>query len=264
MGGTAAGRWAVPADWPRRVGALVRGEVTPVVPRLSATVLLLRDGAAGIEVFLLRRRTSMAFAAGMYAYPGGAAEADDASPAYTAVRETYEETGVLFAGPAGGPPGSLAAQEPDDGRAFADVLARRALVARTELLAPWARWITPEFEPRRYDTWFWVAALPDGQRCANASTEADRTAWLRPADALAGYGRGAYAMLPPTVATLRRLLPYAEDGARAADVRDAAAAAPEPEPVLARVGTDGDALVVTWPGYAEFDIRLPGPSASGE
>ncbi|WP_052847632.1 NUDIX hydrolase [Streptomyces avicenniae] len=244
-------RW-FPADWPRRVGALARGELTPVTPRPSATVLLLRDGAAGIEVFLLRRRPSMAFAAGMYAYPGGAVEPGDASPAHTAVRETYEETGVLLAGPADGP----VPERPGDAP-FAALLARRGLVPRTDLLAPWARWITPEFEPRRYDTWFWLAVLPEGQRCRNASTEADRTAWLRPADALAHYARGTYAMLPPTVATLRRLVPYADAAARAVDVRDAAAASPPPEPVLARVGTDGDALVVRWPGHAEFDIRLP-------
>ena len=74
---------------------------------------------------------------------------------------------------------------------------------RSDLLGAWARWITPEFEPRRYDTWFFVAALPEGQRTRNASTEADRTVWIRPAEAAAGYDRGELLMMPPTIATLR-------------------------------------------------------------
>ena len=73
---------------------------------------------------------------------------------------------------------------------FAEFLARRGLVLRSDLLGAWARWITPEFEPRRYDTWFFVAALPEGQRTRNASTEADRTVWIRPADAADGLRPG--------------------------------------------------------------------------
>ena len=85
------------------------------------------------------------------------------------------------------------------------MLARRRLVLRSDLLGLWARWITPEFEPRRYDTWFFVATLPAGQRARNASTEADRTAWLTPRQALHAYDRGAVQLLPPTLATLREL-----------------------------------------------------------
>ena len=78
-------------------------------------------------------------------------------------------------------------------------------VLRSDLLGAWARWITPEFEPRRYDTWFFVAALPEGQRTRNASTEADRTVWIRPAEAADGYDKGELLMMPPTIATLRQL-----------------------------------------------------------
>ncbi|WP_220095743.1 hypothetical protein, partial [Klebsiella quasipneumoniae] len=70
----------------------------------------------------------------------------------------------------------------------------RGLVLRSDLLGAWARWITPEFESRRYDTWFFVAALPAGQRTRNASTEADRTVWITPADATAGYDKGELLM----------------------------------------------------------------------
>ncbi|SCE31731.1 hypothetical protein GA0115246_114341, partial [Streptomyces sp. SolWspMP-sol7th] len=134
-----------------------------------------------------------------------------------AVRETFEECGVLLAGPdaetvvadVSGPEweaerAALVAHE----TSFAAFLNRHALVLRSDLLGGWARWITPEFEARRYDTWFFVAALPEGQRTREVSTEADRTEWVRPVDALHRYEEGALQMMPPTVATLRDLVPY--------------------------------------------------------
>ena len=119
---------------------------------------------------------------------------------------------------------------------FAEFLDRRGLVLRSDLLGAWARWITPEFEPRRYDTWFFVAALPEGQRTRNASTEADRTVWIRPAEAADGYDKGELLMMPPTIATLRQLRPYAT----AAEAL-AASAAQDLTPVLARARLDGPA-----------------------
>ncbi|GAB2925373.1 NUDIX hydrolase [Streptomyces mayteni] len=257
--GRVGGQW-FPPEWPERIRALARGELTPVEPRRAATVLLLRDGAAGLEVFLLRRRTSMAFAGGAHAYPGGSAEPDDGSVRRTAVRELFEETGVLLAAPAADPGRLFAAADDEDRRApFAELLARRGLVVRGDLLGAWARWITPEFEARRYDTWFFVAALPPGQRAGNASTEADRTEWLPPAAAVAGYERGELLMMPPTVATLRQLLPHQT----VASALAAAAAGGEPEPVLARARLVGDEVVLSWPGYEEFEKRLPTEAPPG-
>jgi 8-oxo-dGTP pyrophosphatase MutT (NUDIX family) len=85
---------------------------------------------------------------------------------------------------------------------FADLLRERRLTVRSDLLVPWSRWITPEFEPRRFDTYFFVALLPDGQRTRDVSGEADHTMWIRPAAALTQAAAGEIAMLPPTMVTL--------------------------------------------------------------
>jgi hypothetical protein len=135
---------------------------------------------------------------------------------------------------------------------FAEFLDRRGLVLRSDLLGVWTRWITPEFETRRYDTWFFVAALPEGQRTRNASTEADRTVWIRPADAADGYDKGELLMMPPTVATLRQLIPYGS----AADVL-AAAPARDLTPVLAKARLENGEVVLAWPGHDEFTKHIP-------
>ncbi len=286
---TSNGQW-YPPEWPDRIRALARGELRPVVPRRAATVLLLRTTAGGLAVHMLRRRASMAFAGGAYAYPGGSVDPRDerdvpwAGPSRTdwatrlgtdaataqaivcaAVRETFEESGVLLAGPA---PDTVVADttgerwEADRAAlvsrelSFADFLERRGLLLRSDLLGPWARWITPEFEPRRYDTWFFVAALPEGQRTRNASTEADRTVWTAPAAAAAGYDRGDLLMMPPTISTLRSLLPYAGPA-------EALAAARERDltPVLAQARLDGEEIVLSWPGHDEFTKHIAQDSA---
>jgi 8-oxo-dGTP pyrophosphatase MutT (NUDIX family) len=212
----------------------------PVRPRDAATVVLLRDGAAGMEAYLLRRHTGMDFAAGMYAFPGGSVDPRDEDPSTAwagpdvsawarrmacgealaralvcaAVRETFEESGVLLAGPT--PDTVVADTTGEDWEsdrealvardlAFAEFLGTRDLVLRSDLLVYWAHWVTPEFEPRRYDTRFFVAVLPEGQRTRDVSTESDRVAWMRPGDAVAGVDREQMAMLPPTYVTMREL-----------------------------------------------------------
>ncbi|MEV6319389.1 NUDIX hydrolase [Streptomyces sp. NPDC051776] len=274
-------------DWPSRIRALAGGELTPVTPRRAATVLLLRDGEQGPSVHMLRRRTSMAFAGGVYAYPGGSVDPRDERPVAWAgpsladwaarlglddeasaqavvcgaVRETFEEAGVLLAGPS---PETVVEDTTGDhweaDRAalvarelsFAEFLDRRSLVLRSDLLHCWARWITPEFEARRYDTWFFVAGLPRGQRTRNASTEADRTVWIRPEEASAGYDRGELLMMPPTIAMLRELRPYgsAAEALAAGEGRDLT-------PVLAQAELRDGEIVLSWPGHAEFTMRFP-------
>ncbi len=298
---TRGGQW-FPDSWHERIRALAAGRVSAVAPRRAATVLLLREADAGPpEVHMLRRRTSMAFAGGVYAYPGGGVDprdersvgwagpppswwADrlgldrpDAAQAVVcaAVRETFEEAGVLLAGPDGSSvvADTTGAEWEADRLAlvakelsFADLLARRDLVLRSDLLGPWARWTTPEFEERRYDTWFFVAALPGGQRTRDVSGEADRTVWTTAADAAAGHDRGELLMMPPTIATLRALTGHRSvpDALAASAGRDMAA-------VLARLAVVDDEIVVTWPGHDEFTVRIPsrapsapsGPSAAG-
>jgi 8-oxo-dGTP pyrophosphatase MutT (NUDIX family) len=282
----ANGQW-YPQEWPDRIRALTDGTLTPVTPRRAATVMLLKDTDGGPVVHMLRRRASMAFAGGAYAYPGGGVDPRDddhhvrwAGPprawwadrlgvggteaqaiVCAAVRETYEEAGVLLAGPTpDSVVGDTTGEDWEADRAalvardlsFAEFLDRRGLVLRSDLLGAWTRWITPEFEARRYDTWFFVAALPEGQRTRNASTEADRTVWIRPVDAAAGYDKGELLMLPPTIATLRLLIPYgtAAEALTAAPARDLT-------PVLARARLDGDEIVLSWPGHDEFTKHIP-------
>lgn len=283
----ANGHW-YPPEWPDLIRGLADGTLTPVTPKRASTVMLLKDTDAGPVVHMLRRRASMAFAGGAYAYPGGGVDPRDddhlirwAGPTRAwwasrlglgtdetsaqavvcaAVRETYEEAGVLLAGPAADSVvGDTTGDDWEADRAalvdrklsFAEFLDRRGLVLRSDLLGAWARWITPEFESRRYDTWFFVAALPQGQRTRNASTEADRTVWIEPADAASSYDRGELLMMPPTVATLRALALYDS-------VSEALAGALERDlaPVLARASVADDEIVLAWPGYDEFTHRI--------
>ncbi len=227
--------------------------------RDAATVALLRDGHRGVEVYLLTRSAAMAFAGGMTAFPGGAVDPGDTvstdGPAIgwvgpppaawaarlstdqatatalvcAAVRETFEEAGVLLAGlsprsvvDVSGPAwrAARAAIERHE-LSLAGLVHREGLVLRTDLLRAWARWVTPEQEPRRYDARFFVAALPGGQQTGTTTREADDAAWLRPADALAQARAGDRGLLPPTWVTLTELSGYdrVDDVLAAADRR---------------------------------------------
>lgn len=209
-------------------------------PRDASTVVVVRDGAEGLEAYLLRRQQSMKFAAGMYVFPGGGVDPADASldvpwvgdpPSVwakrfgttevkarelvcAAVRETFEESGVLLAGPdehsvvadTSGPEWLTArlALEAHE-FSFAEFLLKQGLVLRTDLLGAWSHWITPEFEPRRFDTRFFVAVLPEGQSVGELPREADRAAWAPLSRVLAAVAGGDAAMLPPTHVTCSEL-----------------------------------------------------------
>jgi len=238
----------LPPQFAERARDVLDGTVPPVTPRDAATVMLLRQatggqpggGEPGLQVYMLRRRSSMAFAAGAYVFPGGSvdpADADEAIPwagpdaaewgrrleapaelarilVCAAVRETFEESGVLLAGPDAQTVLATTgdAEWETDRRdllagtlSLAGLLRRRGLVLRSDLLRPWARWITPVTEARRYDTRFFAAALPGGQRARDVSGEADETAWLEPAAALAAASRREISLFPPTAVTLGEL-----------------------------------------------------------
>ena len=154
-----------------------------------------------------------------------------------AVRETFEEAGVCSAGlpEDGGVPGAVVPDVSGDDweeqrqallsreLSLAELLAGRGLAVRSDLLRPFAHWITPPVEPRRYDTKFFAAALPVGQEARDVSGEADEASWLTPAAALAEMRAGTRPMLPPTIHTLGQLEPFA-------DVAAALAGSP-PEPL---------------------------------
>ena len=239
-----------------RLRRLQAGEIEPAEPRHASTVVMVRDGTAGPEVYLLRRSASMAFAAGAFVFPGGSMDprdvdlADDAwvgrPPAdwathlssddstaralvCAAVRETFEESGVLLAGADGDTVVEDTSSDDwetdrlaliDRSLSFADFLRRRGLVLRADLLQPWAHWLTPEIETRRFDTRFFVAALPAGQRTRDVGGEADRVAWMRPANAVKGSENGELMLMPPTISALRDLSAYDS----VAEILDAAAA----------------------------------------
>nr|WP_185046283.1 NUDIX domain-containing protein [Actinoplanes octamycinicus] len=201
----------------------------PAPARPAATVVLLRPSGDAFQVYVLRRMTSMAFG-GVYAFPGGTVDPSDRPETLrddwaarlgvpeeqaravvgAAARELFEEAGVVLAGPAAEPDRTVAdAGDPswEADRAavlrreltMAELLARRGLRLRDDLLLPWARWITPEFEPKRFDTWFFAALLPESQEARDVSGEADRTAWVDPRDS------ADLPMLPPTRHTLDQI-----------------------------------------------------------
>jgi 8-oxo-dGTP pyrophosphatase MutT (NUDIX family) len=209
----------------------------PLTPRPAATVMLIREGpesSDGISVFLMRRHSAMEFAAGVMVFPGGGVDDRDRNaqiawagppPSWwaqrfgietelaealvcAAARETFEECGVLFAGPADDPTGIVGDASvyresrlalADRTLSFADFLRRENLVLRTDLLRPWANWVTPEAErTRRYDTYFFVGALPEGQRADGENTESDRAGWTTPRAAIDDFASGRCFLLPPT------------------------------------------------------------------
>lgn len=213
------------------------GGATPAEPRDAATVVLLRPGQDGSEVYLLRRQTSMAFAGGMCVFPGGGVDPRDfddelvdrglwagPSPAEwasrlgcdepearalvcAAVRETFEESSVLLAGPSADE--VVADTTGDDWEAdrvalesrdisLTEFLEKRSLVLRTDLLGAWSGWLTPVFEPRRYRTWFFVARLPEGQVTRDVSSESSSVAWLGAHEAVEQVEQQQILMLPPT------------------------------------------------------------------
>ncbi len=256
------------SDIADRVRALQAGTLVPAVPRDAATVVLLRDAPGGPEAYLLRRVKAMSFAAGMHVFPGGSVDPADAEaetawhgpPASqwatwfgcaeplaralvcAAVRETFEESGVLLAGPS--PDEVLADVSTDEWEAeraaleareqsLSELLARRGLVLRADLLRPFAHWITPEPEPKRFDTRFFLAALPAGQVCRDVGGEADARVWVRPSDALEQQLR----MMPPTAVSLQEV-------AGAPDVAAALAAERTITPVQPVFELDDDGRVV--------------------
>lgn len=211
-----------------------------VVPRRASTVMLVRDADNGTEVFMLRRVKGMAFAPKSMVFPGGGVDVRDGDPGLpwigpdasvwadlmgcdpaqaqmhvaAAVREVFEECGVLLA------------SVQDSGR-LADVggaqwrEVRRRLVAheislgqvlkdaglslRADLLGVKAHWVTPSFEPRRFDTWFFAALMPTHQVADGETSEADHSAWVDPDSLLADQAAGRAILFPPTIVCLEQL-----------------------------------------------------------
>ena len=229
-------RLPLPESLAEQARRFADGTETPAEPRNAATVVLMRGGVSAPEVYLLQRQTSMEFAAGMCVFPGGGVDPRDfdhavawAGPSPTtwaarlgvdeeqaralvcaAVRETFEESGVLLAGESA--TSVVADTTGDDWEAdrvalearelaMTEFLDRRGLVLRSDLLGAWSGWLTPIFEPRRYRTWFFVADLPEGQRTRDVSSESSKVTWLPAGEAVGAVDDGSMFMLPPTYLT---------------------------------------------------------------
>jgi 8-oxo-dGTP pyrophosphatase MutT (NUDIX family) len=222
----------------------------PAEPREAVTVVLVRDGAqpapGELEVFFMRRAPTMSFAGGMPVFPGGRVDERDneavrwigpdpeewarrldTSPALAralvcaAVRETFEEAGVLLAGHDAETVADCSGPEwaAERGRlerheiSLSEFLAEHDLAVRTDLLAPWSQWLTPEFEPRRYRTRFLLAGVPAGQEPLGGSSESVETYWISVHAALGAADSGPEfriaALLPPQYFTCLDLYDHA-------------------------------------------------------
>lgn len=251
----------------------------------AATVMLLRDapdGPAGIEVFMLRRTTKAAFGAGMFVFPGGRVdEADGALDVelfcrglddveaskklgleagglafwIAAVREAFEEAGVLLAQRVDGAPLVVEADDRhhvhDGIRSIVELCREREITIDLSGLHYVDHWITPIGERRRFDTRFFLGEVPPDQVLVHDDLETVDSVWVRPADGLASFANGQWTMMPPTIANLRRL----EAHDTVADALRAAAAIDSPpciEPRL-RFSDDGRIIGVAVPGDDDYE-----------
>lgn len=281
---SAAGSTRLPTGHPDRYlipraqvppGLLERLEVggDPAAPRPAATIVLARDGDGGPEVLLLRRPGRSSFAANAWVFPGGAldrADLDDSLAArlrgpgpdawaerlgtgprdavgfvLAAIREAWEETGILLSDPPADPdllrPARMEALAGEI--SFGEVLEREGLVVDAGDLVYLAHWITPEPEPRRFDARFFLAAVPPETGCDLLGEELMEARWVAPATALDAYEGGAMRLLPPTVHTLRRLRTVASVADMVAKLRDAPVAT-----ILPRMIRDPAGVIIELPG----------------
>jgi 8-oxo-dGTP pyrophosphatase MutT (NUDIX family) len=255
-------------------------EKKPAVPLPSATILMLRDGASGVEVFMVKRHHQIDFASGALVFPGGKVDAHDRDPALRdhadgaadlddlhlsiaacAIREGFEESGILLAREPGSTDfiDAARASELSPWRpklnagevGLAEFVTREKLRLACDALVPFAHWITPTFMPKRFDTYFYVAAAPPGQLGRHDGSESVDSVWVNPNEAI---GDKRWTIIFPTKMNLMKL-------ARAKTVADAIAAA-KAAPIVTvepKVVPKGDGQVLTIPenaGYGKVEEPL--------
>jgi 8-oxo-dGTP pyrophosphatase MutT (NUDIX family) len=280
-----------------------------VTLRDAATVMLVRDAEDGegrptIEVCMLRRNLASEFVAGAYVFPGGSLDPEDFGPEaealcqgrtdaeasavlgvdsgglafwVAALRECFEEAGVLVARPAGdgvnGRRHLLDTTDPAVAGRFADyrdavnqqrtglldICRQEGLVLAADEVFYVSHWITPELAPRRYDTRFFITVAPPGQIASHDDGETIANIWIRPADALADNLAGEIELLPPTIANLGNLQDYRTTG----EVIEWASQVTDVPTVLPIVVIEGDQVLILRPGDAGYEEALADRLASG-
>jgi 8-oxo-dGTP pyrophosphatase MutT (NUDIX family) len=257
----------------------------PALP--AATVILVRDAAEGLEVLMLQRNLKSGFMPGMFLFPGGALDPEDAGAAVltrcrgvtdetasallrvergalaywaAAIRESFEEAGVLLAYDRRGQlvnPGAAESQTRFEAyrrrlnageQDFGEMLAREELELAADCLTYFSHWITPVTAPRRYDTRFFVAVAPADQEALPDQVEAIHHVWVQPRDALERYHAGEFKMRTPTIRTLEQFAPFERAEALIAALRTK----PVAPAILPRIGPRGERLLPGDPGYDEL------------
>ena len=265
-------------------------ELVPV--RDAATVMLLRDGADGLQVCMLRRNLNSDFVGGAYVFPGGAVDADDAAPDVAglvtgwtdesasrqvdvdagglafwvaAIRESFEEAGLLLARDEAGRIVDLdtdaarwaehrRAVDSGEGRLI-DICRAEGLVLATDQIEYFSRWVTPLGAPRRYDTRFFVALAPEGQTPVHDDREVIATRWIRPSTALAEHRAGRFELIFPTVRTLESLQRFESADAVVAH----ASTIGRIDPIVPRIVESESGMRIVLPGDVQFDAVTSEP-----
>ena len=266
-----------------------RGQpVSSAAPRPAATVVLLRDASEGPEVLMLKRHGSSDVLAGVFVFPGGKVDAADAAldadahldePVQrlherlgeaavdnataaglfvAAVRETFEESGLLLADDDAPARAAEAAAQLADGVPFNAMVAALGLRLRCSALVPWSRWITPwNSLNKRFDTRFFAARAPAGGVARHDGHETTESVWVRPRAALEGYWDGTLSLAPPQIMTLAHLSRFASVEAALQDARGRPPALVEP-----LISEAGELRTMCYPGDPDHAVgvrAMPGP-----
>jgi 8-oxo-dGTP pyrophosphatase MutT (NUDIX family) len=244
----------------------------PAPARLAATLLIVRDGADGFEVFMVARHRQVDFASGALVFPGGRVEPEDAAlggEAYDereramrvgAIRETFEECGVLLArakGEASWLDGARASAilAGAKGATFGEIVARENLELGLEALTPFAHWITPKTMPKRFDTAFYIVEAPEGQIARHDGSESVDSVWINPARAIEEAARGIYTLVPATKLNLQMLAESDSVAAALKAARERRIVPVEPRPEKTPTGLRLHIPIEAGYGVAFFEVE---------